>query len=92
MENPSYPRRKDCVKHNLFFSYFQGYKGYVLMHFQGYKGYIYSYFQGDKCEWRILATHGEKIVLNITTLDIPSSHNCNENYLEVFIKNEFLNR
>ena len=28
-------------------------------------------------------------MLNITTLDIPSSHNCNENYLEVFIKNKF---
>ena len=51
---------------NLFYLYFQGYKGYVIVSFQGYKGYIYSYFQGDKCEWRILATHGEKIVLNIT--------------------------
>ncbi len=28
--------------------------------------------QGDRCEWRILATHGEKIVLNLTSLDIPS--------------------
>ena len=29
-------------------------------------------FQGDECHWRIIATHGEKIVLNITSLDIPS--------------------
>ena len=28
--------------------------------------------QGDSCEWRILATHGEKIILNITQLDIPA--------------------
>ena len=70
---------------NLFYLYFLGYNGCLIVNFQGYKGYIYLYLQGDKCEWRILATHGEKIVLNITTLDIPSSHNCNENYLEVSI-------
>jgi hypothetical protein len=29
--------------------------------------------QGDICQWRILATHGEKIILNVTHLDIPSS-------------------
>ena len=29
--------------------------------------------QGDICQWRILATHGEKIVLNVTHLDIPAS-------------------
>ena len=63
MENPSYPRRKDCVKHNLFESYFQGYKGYLIVNFQGY---IYVYLQGDKCEWRILVTHGDKIIMNIT--------------------------
>ncbi len=28
--------------------------------------------QGDSCEWRILATHGEKIILNVTHLDIPA--------------------
>jgi hypothetical protein len=41
--------------------------------------------QGDLCQWRILATHGEKIVLNITSLDIPASVNCQLDYLEVFI-------
>ncbi|XP_013385673.1 bone morphogenetic protein 1 [Lingula anatina] len=30
------------------------------------------------CEWRISATHGEKIVLNITAMDIPFSANCQE--------------
>ena len=42
-----------------------------------------SFKKGDKCEWRILATHGEKIVLNITSLDIPASANCHLDYLEV---------
>ena len=44
-----------------------------------------SFKKGDKCEWRILATHGEKIILNITTLDIPASSNCNLDYLEVLV-------
>ena len=39
--------------------------------------------KGDKCQWRILATHGEKIILNITSLDIPASANCQLDYLEV---------
>ena len=42
-----------------------------------------SFKKGDKCEWRILATHGEKIILNITSLDIPASANCHLDYLEV---------
>ena len=42
----------------------------------------------ELCQWRISATHGEKIVLNITALDIPvSGHSagdqCNTDYLEV---------
>ena len=39
--------------------------------------------KGDKCQWRILATHGEKIILNITSLNIPDSINCQLDYLEV---------
>ncbi|XP_023349117.1 tolloid-like protein 1 [Eurytemora carolleeae] len=39
--------------------------------------------KGDLCQWRILATHGEKIILNITSLDIPASVNCQLDYLEV---------
>ena len=42
-----------------------------------------AFKKGDKCEWRILATHGEKIILNITSLDIPASANCHLDYLEV---------
>ena len=57
-----------------------------------------SFKKGDKCEWRILATHGEKIILNITSLDIPASANCHLDYLEVrsvqnqlnFITNRFM--
>ncbi|GAB1598696.1 tolloid-like protein 2 [Argonauta hians] len=37
----------------------------------------------ERCEWRISATHGEKIVLNITSLDIPETHGCVSDYLEV---------
>ena len=39
--------------------------------------------KGDQCQWRILATHGEKIILNITRLDIPASQDCLQDYLEV---------
>ncbi|XP_076255661.1 tolloid-like protein 1 tolkin [Rhynchophorus ferrugineus] len=39
--------------------------------------------EGVKCEWRITATHGEKIVLNITGFDIEKSPDCKEDYLEV---------
>lgn len=35
------------------------------------------------CQWRISATHGEKIVLNITSLDIPDSQSCDTDFLEV---------
>ena len=35
------------------------------------------------CQWRISATHGEKIVLNLTLLDIPDSPNCASDYLMV---------
>ncbi|PSN46655.1 Tolloid-like protein 1 [Blattella germanica] len=38
---------------------------------------------GERCEWRVTATHGERIVLNITELDIFSSNNCRSDYLEV---------
>ena len=35
------------------------------------------------CQWRISATHGEKIVLNITSLDIPDTQGCETDFLEV---------
>lgn len=38
---------------------------------------------GESCEWRITATHGEKIVLNISDMDLPEAENCESNYLEV---------
>uniref|UniRef100_A0A336MKA2 Metalloendopeptidase n=1 Tax=Culicoides sonorensis TaxID=179676 RepID=A0A336MKA2_CULSO len=37
----------------------------------------------EKCEWRITATHGERIVLNITDLHIFKSNNCRTDYLEI---------
>ncbi|GLV41047.1 tolkin [Carabus blaptoides fortunei] len=38
---------------------------------------------GEKCEWRITATHGERIILNITELDIVKSQECRTDYLEI---------
>ncbi|XP_012283189.1 bone morphogenetic protein 1 [Orussus abietinus] len=38
---------------------------------------------GEHCEWRITATHGERIVLNITSLDIFKSDYCFSDYLEI---------
>ncbi|KAJ8670674.1 hypothetical protein QAD02_001933 [Eretmocerus hayati] len=37
----------------------------------------------ERCEWRITATHGERIVLNITFLDIFKSDYCRNDYLEI---------
>ncbi|XP_076317965.1 tolloid-like protein 1 [Tachypleus tridentatus] len=39
--------------------------------------------EGEQCEWRITATHGEKIVLKIFDLDIFESEDCETDYLEV---------
>ncbi|XP_052071922.1 tolloid-like protein 2 isoform X1 [Mytilus californianus] len=48
------------------------------------------------CQWRISATHGEKIILNITALDIPETTSCETDYLEVrdgyYVKSEILGR
>ncbi|TRY80941.1 hypothetical protein TCAL_04726 [Tigriopus californicus] len=41
------------------------------------------YQMGDRCVWRIISTHGENIVLNVTSLDIPPSNGCQTNYLEI---------
>ncbi|XP_052870734.1 tolloid-like protein 2, partial [Anopheles cruzii] len=37
----------------------------------------------ERCEWRITATHGERILLNITDLDIYKSNSCRSDYLEI---------
>lgn len=34
-------------------------------------------------QWRISATHGEKIILNLTMLDMAESADCLVNYVEV---------
>ncbi|XP_050394072.2 tolloid-like protein 1 [Patella vulgata] len=51
---------------------------------------------GEVCQWRISATHGEKIVLNISKLELPVSYNCQTDYLEVrdgyYIKSPLLGR
>ncbi|KAJ2952188.1 hypothetical protein O0L34_g4468 [Tuta absoluta] len=37
----------------------------------------------EKCEWRIVATHGERVVLNITEIDIHKSEDCRYEWVEV---------
>ncbi|XP_064635870.1 tolloid-like protein 1 [Lineus longissimus] len=39
--------------------------------------------RSQTCQWRISATHGEKMVLNITMIDIPESPDCHSDYLEI---------
>ncbi|CAG9862752.1 unnamed protein product [Phyllotreta striolata] len=39
--------------------------------------------EGVNCEWRITATHGEKITLNISNLDIRKEPNCKTDFLEI---------
>ncbi|GFY71439.1 tolloid-like protein 2 [Trichonephila inaurata madagascariensis] len=41
--------------------------------------------EGTHCEWRITATQGERIILNITEIDIHKSENCDTDYLELRI-------
>ncbi|KAK2718001.1 protein tolkin-like [Artemia franciscana] len=38
---------------------------------------------GERCEWRITATHGERIVLNISDMDLHHSDHCRSDFLEV---------
>ncbi|XP_066250457.1 protein tolkin-like [Euwallacea similis] len=48
------------------------------------------------CEWRIMATPGEKVILNVTSMDIRKSPNCSSDYLEIrdgyWKKSRFLGR
>ncbi|XP_038223026.1 tolloid-like protein 1 [Zerene cesonia] len=37
----------------------------------------------ETCEWRIVATHGERVVLNITEIDIHKSDECRSEWVEV---------
>ncbi|XP_059143177.1 tolloid-like protein 1 [Physella acuta] len=50
----------------------------------------------DLCQWRISATHGETIVLNITRLSFYKRTNCETDYLEVrdghYVKSPLLGR
>ena len=39
--------------------------------------------EGTKCEWRITATHGERIVLEINKMDIYQSEDCQSDYIEI---------
>ncbi|ELU00391.1 hypothetical protein CAPTEDRAFT_221124 [Capitella teleta] len=38
---------------------------------------------GQHCQWRISTTHGEKIILNITMMDILQSAHCITDYIEI---------
>ncbi|CAH0558866.1 unnamed protein product [Brassicogethes aeneus] len=39
--------------------------------------------EGIMCEWRITATYGDRILLNITDVDIKKNENCDTNYIEI---------
>ena len=39
--------------------------------------------QGETCEWRLSASPGERIALNVSELDLPESPNCDTDYLEI---------
>ncbi|KAL1517012.1 hypothetical protein ABEB36_000833 [Hypothenemus hampei] len=39
--------------------------------------------EAASCEWRISASPGERIILNITSMDIYKSPNCTTDYLEI---------
>lgn len=39
--------------------------------------------EGEYCEWRITGTHGERIIINITDIDIYETNNCENGYLEI---------
>ncbi|KAH9413647.1 Bone morphogenetic protein 1 [Dermatophagoides pteronyssinus] len=39
--------------------------------------------EGEYCEWRITATHGEKIILNIHDIDIYETNKCENGYIEI---------
>ncbi|XP_037942752.1 dorsal-ventral patterning protein tolloid-like, partial [Teleopsis dalmanni] len=50
----------------------------------------------ENCEWRITATHGERVVLRLENLNIFKSNNCQTDYLEVrdgyFFKSPLIGR
>ncbi|XP_060072061.1 tolloid-like protein 1 [Ylistrum balloti] len=52
--------------------------------------------EAEMCHWRISATHGEKIVLNFTAVDIPETVGCETDYLEIrdghYIRSPLLGR
>ncbi|KAK7793278.1 hypothetical protein R5R35_006776 [Gryllus longicercus] len=52
------------------------------MHGHGH-GHGHGPAEPEHCEWRITATHGERIVLNITDIDMAPSDKCRGDYLEV---------
>ena len=70
------------LKHAVIFSAC----GRTLQEFIGTFSHSPAPEKEELCQWRISATHGEKIVLNITALDIPvtgHSDTCDTDYLEV---------
>ncbi|XP_017846556.1 dorsal-ventral patterning protein tolloid isoform X3 [Drosophila busckii] len=50
----------------------------------------------EHCEWRITATHGERVVLRLENMNIFKSNNCETDYLEIrdgyYIKSPLIGR
>jgi tolkin protein len=60
-----------------------GYLGSPYHHLTGNNSVKSADEDGEKCEWRIVATHGETIILNVTDFDLPYSDGCKYDYLEI---------
>lgn len=45
--------------------------------------YPHSPTEGEVCEWRISGTHGERIILNVSDMDILESDSCSLGSLEI---------
>lgn len=52
-------------------------------HTYGFYSPTPALIEARSCEFRITATHGERIVLNITELDVLKSDNCRTDFVEV---------
>jgi len=57
--------------------------GVVESPFYPYSSPSSSSSEGETCEWRITATHGERIVLNVTDMDLPLTDNCDNDFIEI---------
>ncbi|KAH9512215.1 Dorsal-ventral patterning tolloid-like protein 1 [Bulinus truncatus] len=70
--------------------------GGTLFRSSGSVEYVAKLGQPELCQWRIVASYGERVKLNITSLDVTYSDNCEKNYLEIrdgyYVKSPLIGR